>query len=272
MRDSLTPEKFGEELSAPTREANDLFRGLIEEKLKIHSDLRKSPICAPLMTQVTALLNDLVKDGLLALELKASDEDYLREIYRGAQSNDSVDAHSSHVDSNDVRESAIAMGEIYRANYENIFKQHLLGLARKIKKSKVKSNTEALGILTDYKKGKHKELFRSLIPQIRNSIVHQDCVIDQQNRTITFNDQDKTPIVASYDEFRQVFLETIYLKLAVSVAEFELNLPIIKDILAKREAAVRAIEKYHLKVERREGGPSLYDFGKFAEEREKKKE
>jgi hypothetical protein len=148
----------------------------------------------------------------------------------------------------------------YVANYETMFYTYLVEPAQEISGRKIGSNARVLDILMSYKERKHSEVFRSLIPQIRNSIQHQDFIIDPKQPKITFYDKNKSPLALTLEEYARIFWESFFLSLAFDVAYFDLRKDIVKFLLEAINTVDEFLKAHELKLlPQKEGGLSILD-------------
>lgn len=105
------------------------------------------------------------------------------------------------------KEAFKKLNKAYVIHYENLCNTYLRQLARKICGRAITNNAKVLKVVSSYKNNKHAELFRSLIPQIRNSVQHQDFVIDVKKPVITFYDRKKPPLSITLQEYSNIFWE-----------------------------------------------------------------
>lgn len=265
LRKSLSPEELEKVLEDPSLKGTRFFKRLVEEKRRMGTELRRSPAGARQIAQAKALYDDLVSDGYLKLDFGLFSRSSLREAYQIDHSHEGVGEHFGKVESKNFHESVLAMAQIYRVNFENIFKEFLRPMAELIENRSIKSNGDALATLTGYRQGKFKDLFRILIPQIRNSVDHSDFLIDDKKREVVFRDRKKPPLVLGEDVFRGIFMESFMLKLSISTAAFELEGPLLDDVIQQLERVGTFVEKNKLRLVPKEGGPSIYEIGKELE-------
>lgn len=100
--------------------------------------------------------------------------------------------------------------------------------------------------------------------QIRNSIIHEDFLIDPEKELLSFIDEKKEPLALSYLDFASIFYEAIDLKMSFIAAEYELKKSYLEDVQDKRETAIRLAAKHGIEL-----GPDedVYEIGKILSER-----
>src|SRR5271157_498523 len=125
LRKSLSPEELEEVLGAPTPDGTRFFRKLVKEKQKQGLELRKSPAAARQITHAKEFYDDLVRDGHVKLDWRLFSQTSLRGMYRTDQSHEGIAEHFEKVESKDFHQSAMAIAQAYRVNFENIFKEFL---------------------------------------------------------------------------------------------------------------------------------------------------
>jgi hypothetical protein len=270
LRKSLSPEELEDVLVAPTSEATRFFGKLVEERQEQGRILRRDPNIARQIDNAKELFSYVVADGLARSVMELFPQPSLRSAYQTDQSHEAVAEHFDRVESKDFHESALAMAQVYRVNFENIFREFLRPVADKIAGRATASNGDALKVLNEYKSAKYQYLFKSLVPHIRNSIDHSDFFIDDKHQTIVFRDRQKPELVLRHQTFRGIFMESFTLKLSVSAAASELTQATTQDILRKQERVVNFVRKHHLKLIPKEGGPTIYEVGRLLEDREGK--
>lgn len=160
LRESVSPSKFAEIIASPNLESAELFRESINElRENCEKHRAKHSLVSKQIDWALNFYQDLIKDGLIAVNEDFATTPPAIEMYQVAQARDTMRSYSTDLKSENPRTSLLAMTKIYGVNYEDIFKEILRPLASKIEKKRIRRNSKALQIISSYKEEKHKLLF-----------------------------------------------------------------------------------------------------------------
>jgi len=229
----MTPDEVREYLHKRFAEDFQFFKRLIKEAKEGKQWIRNRPEIKPLLEKVENFYNDLISDGYVKKDFSLFESDKL-EDWKRSQSRDEVVSLLRELDKTndeDYQNVFRDWNRVYVNEYETIINTYLIEPSRKICGRRIRNKARVLNTLSSYKNGKYVELFRSLIPQIRNSIQHQDFIIDPKQPRITFYDRNKPPLTLTLKEYAKIFWEPFFLTLAFDVAWFDLRSGIIEILL-----------------------------------------
>jgi len=233
MAEKLTPDEMREYLHGRFTEDFQIFRRVVSEQKEGYEWLRSQPQIKPLLGKVGVFYGDLTSDGYIKKDLSLFERDRLEE-WKWSQSRDEAISFLRELDKTkykDYQEIFRKWNRVYVNEYETLCKEYLVKPAQKICGRRIENKTRVLNTLSSYREGKHAKLFKSLVPQIRNSIQHQDCIIDPKEPKITFYDRKKVPLTLTLEEYAEIFWECFFLTLAFDIAWFDLRYEIIGIML-----------------------------------------
>jgi len=148
--------------------------------------------------------------------------------------------------------------KIYTIYYETLISSYLKQPAQKILGRPIENKTKILQTLSSYRKGKHSNLLESLKPHVRNSIQHQDFVINPIKPEVTFYDRKKTPLTLTFNEYFDILWESFFLTLAFDIASFDLKSGILDMLTEAVDVVDEYLKAHDLKLVRAPAGePAL---------------
>ena len=229
VAEKSTPEEFDQFYTSSFEKDLLFFKRLVTERRKSTESIRKGPEIQPLLKKVENFYADLITDRYVKKNLSLLKNGGTLESFKVSQA---IEEQTSFLEElrtgvNDYKEFFRKANKAYTINYETLCKSYLVPLAQKVLGHPIKSKATAIDTLSSYKNRKHEELFKSLIPQIRNSVSHQDFIIDPKMPRITFYDRKKSPLTLTLEEYSNIVWEGFFLSLAFSIADFD----IVSDIL-----------------------------------------
>jgi hypothetical protein len=258
----MTPDEVREYLHKRFVEDFQVFQRLIMEEKEGSQWIRNQPQVKPLFEKVENFYNDLISDGYIKKDFSLFESDKLEE-WKWSQSRDEAVSLLRELDKNnyeDYQKVFRKWNRVYANEYETIITTYLIEPAQKICGRRIRNKACVLNTLSFYKNGKYAELFRNLIPQIRNSIQHQDFIIDPKQPKITFYDSKKPPLTLTLEEYSEIFWEPFFLTLAFDIAWFDLRLGIIEILLEAIYIVDEFFKKREYKLMPVEGGLSILDW------------
>lgn len=140
-------------------------------------------------------------------------------------------------DSNDIEKAKDALCKMYAFNYEDVCKYFFKLYARIISGKKIESCSTCIDIIKKYEPDM-EFILQYFIPQIRNSIHHNDAYYDHTDKVVIFPDREKKPIGITIDHLRVGCSMQIVNKVCMSAVED-----------SKRLAAGKVAQYYHEKTE-----------------------
>lgn len=200
-------------------------------------------------------------DGYIKKDLSLFERDKI-EQWKSSQSRDEFVSLLKELDETQYRDYQKVFrnwNRAYANQYETIFNMYLIKPAQKISSRRISTKTRVLNTLKSYREEKHSELFSSLIPQIRNSIQHQDFIIDPKQPKITFYDKRKPPLTLTIKEYSKIFWESFFLVLAFDIACFDLTSNLIEIILESIDILNDYLKKHGKKLVEDKFGLSILD-------------
>lgn len=189
----MTPDEIQSYLHERFIKDIKVFNRLVKEQEESHNWLRTQPEVRPILERVATFYADLVADGYVKKDFGLFEHDEIKD-WKFAQSRAEYISTLNELDqkkNKDYSEIFRKWNRAYVNNYETIIDQYLVSPAQNIAGRKISDKTRILNTLREYRDGKHFHMFESLIPQIRNSIQHQDFIIDPKQPKITFYDKKK---------------------------------------------------------------------------------
>jgi hypothetical protein len=228
----MTPDEFQEYLHKRFTEDFQVFKRLVFEQKEGFEKIRSQPQVKLLLKKVEDFYNDLISDGYIKKDFSLFESDKL-EAWKWSQARDESISILRELDKTkqDYQEVFRKWNRVYANQYETLCNEYLVKPAQKILGKRIKNKARVLKTLSSYKEGKYAELFRSLIPQIRNSIQHQDFIIDPKQPKITFYDRNKPPLTLTLEECSEIFWEPFFLTLAFDISLSNLRSGIIEILL-----------------------------------------
>lgn len=259
----MTPDEMEKYLHQRFKEDMAVFERLVTEQRKAHDWLRKQATISPLLEKIEKFYADLVSDGYIQKDMSLFEHNKIKN-WIDSQSRDEYVSIMNELEN----KKKLHYGEIFRKwnrayviNYESMIDQYLAEPAQKISGKSLFDKAKILEVLKKYKQGKHFDLFRSLVPQVRNSIQHQDFIIDPKQPKITFYDRKKPPMPFAINEYAEIFYESFFLAQSFDVANFDLKKDILDILLDSIKVVDDFIKKQGLKLSpREEGGLSILDY------------
>lgn len=257
-----TPDEMKEYLYQRFMEDMGIFNRLVMERRQAHDWLRKQLPIIPLLKKVKELYADLESDGYLKKDMSLFEHDRIRRWITSQSRKEYADIMKGLHNKKGLRYDEVFRKWVraYTINYESMISQYLVELALKISGKRISNNAKVLGTLKSYRQGKYSDLFKSLIPHVRNSIQHQDFIIDPKQPKITFYDRRKQPMSFTLEEYSQVVYESFFLTQSFDIADFDLRKNILDILLDAVNVVNGYIKKRRLKLSpREEGGLSILD-------------
>jgi len=123
-----------------------------------------------------------------------------------------------HGESKDIELAKEALCKMYAHNYEDVCKSYLKLFARIITGKKIDSCGNCINIILKFEP-EMQFILQYFIPQIRNSIDHNDQYFDHENKLMIFPDRDKIPIELTIEHLRIGCDMQIVNKVCFSAAE-----------------------------------------------------
>ena len=121
-------------------------------------------------------------------------------------------------DSNDIEKAKEALCKMYAFNYEDVCKYFFKLYARIISGKKIESCPTCIDIIKKYEPDM-EFILQYFIPQIRNSIHHNDAYYDHTDKVVIFPDREKKPIGITIDHLRVGCSMQIVNKVCMSTVE-----------------------------------------------------
>lgn len=240
-----------------------ILKRLVYEQKERFDKVRNNKEIQQLLEKVMSLYEDLIEDKYL---IKTRGMFKQSPLQTAKNSQARKDASSYLTELEEKKESNYKVifrnwNRFYTIEYEMLIQTYLLPLAKKINKRKNVKKGRVLESLSKYKEGKHIEVFRCLIPQIRNSIQHADYVINPKEPIITFYDRKKSPLSVSLDDYYKIVWESFFLTLAFDIAVFDLEFGIYEYIIRELDFLQEYGKKHNLKfISKKEAPLSLLDW------------
>jgi hypothetical protein len=261
MAEKLTPSELDRFISSAFVEDLQLVKRLVTEEKEGFDHLRELPALQSLIKEVSAFYEDLVTDQCLRKDLSLFKKNEIMR-YKSIQARDEAMSTLEELDTRSRqhhKEIFRRWNKIYAINYETLCDTYLIEPAEKLGRHPTNSKSEALRILTSYRNGKHVKIFESLIPQIRNSIQHQDFTIDPRQPEITFYDKKKPPLTLTMEEYQHILYGSLFLMSAFDVAYFDLRFEVVNALIKAIDVVDGFLKRHRLTL--KEGGPlSLLDW------------
>lgn len=223
--------------------------------------MRNQPEIKPLLKKVKNFYDDLISNGYIKKDFSLFERDKIEE-WKWSQSRDEAASLRRELDKTnfeDYQKVFRKWNRVYANEYETIINTYLIESARKICGKQIRNKARVLKTLSSYKNGKHAKLFRSLIPQIRNSIQQQDFIIDPKKPRITFFDRNKPPLDLTLEEYSKIFWEPFFLTLAFDTAWFDLRIGIIEILLEEIDIVDKYLKKHNYKLVPNKDSLSILD-------------
>ena len=257
----MTPNEFQEYIKKRFSEDFLVFKRLIQEQKEDFQSIRDQPPIKGLLENVKNFYNDLISDGHIKKDFSLFESDKLEE-WKWSQSRDEATSLLRELETKheNYQEVFRKCNRVYANQYETLSNEYLVKPAQNILGKCISNKARVLKTLSSYKERKYVELFRNLIPQIRNSIQHQDFLIDPKQPKITFYDRNKSPLTLTLEEYSQTLLGVFFLILAFDIAWFDLRLGIIDILLEAIDTVDDYFKKQKDKLKQDEFGPSILDW------------
>jgi hypothetical protein len=258
----MTPNEFHKYMQKRFSEDFLVFKRLIKEQKKGFQRIKNQPPIKPLLEKVESFYNDLILDGHIKKDFSLFESDKLEE-WKWSQSRDeaiSLLRELEETKHKDYQEVFRKWNRVHANQYETLCNEYLVKPAQKILGKRIRNKARVLKTLSSYKEGKYAELFGNLIPQIRNSIQHQDFLIDPKQPKITFYDRNKPPLTLTLEEYSEILWEPFFLTLAFDIAWFDLRSGIIEILIEAIDTVDEFFKKRGDKLMPDEFGLSILDW------------
>ena len=261
MAKKSTPEEFKQFTSSTFQKDLQFFKRLVMEQRERFEWAGNQPEVKYLLKKVKNFYDDLIADGHVKKNLSLLEGRSFEE-YKVSQAREEAVSLLKKLRTNKhYKEVFRKWNKVYVINYETLCNSYLVTPAQKISSRAIKDKAKVLHTLSSYRNKKHGELFRSLIPQIRNSISHQDFIIDPKEPKITFFDRRKPPLELTIDEYYDIFWELYFLTMAFDIGYFDLQSGILDILIEAVDTVDNYLKKHGLKLVRaKEEALSLLDW------------
>ena len=262
LADKMTHDELGKVISERFEKDLQFLKRLVTEQRKRHEWARKKPEIQHLLKKVENFYNDLIADEYVKKDLSLFGGRSF-EYYKLGQAREEVTSllEELRICDKDYKEVFRKANRAYVINYETLCDSYLVALAQKISGRPIRNKARVLYTLSSYRDKKHEELFKSLIPQTRNSISHQNFLIDPKQPKITFYDRGNPPLELTVEEYADIFWESFFLALAFDIAEFDLKSGTLDILIEAVDIVDDYAKKHDLKFVRGKEAPlSLLDW------------
>ena len=262
MATKSTPEEFKQFTSSTFQKDLQFLKRLVTEQRKRFEWARKKPEVQYLLKKVKNFYDDLIADGYVKKDPTLFEGRSFEEYKVGQAREEAVSLlEELAIDNKDYKEVFRKLNKVYVINYETLCNSYLIAPAQKISGHVIKNKARVLHILSSYRNKKHAKLLRSLIPQIRNSISHQDFLINPKEPKITFYDRRKRPLELAINEYVDIFWESYFLTIAFDIGYFDLQSGILDILIEAVDIVDNYLKKHDLKLVRaKEEALSLLDW------------
>lgn len=272
----MNPEEFDDWIKTEFHKDFSIFRKIWEYWVSLIRNARGAPEIDVFVKQLRHLYRDLFNDGIFKLEAYLQTRPILDE-YKKGQSAQRVakNIDLALVSNKSYKKSLDALNESYKILYEFVCKI-LRPMARGIDK-RAYSCGKVFETMREYRNGEYNSLFDSLIPQIKNSISHEDYLIDNKKAVITFFDKHKKSLPLPLHQYRDIFYELFCLWVAFGIVDFDLRAGFTNLLIKYIENVDEYLKEHNLKlVPAKRKGHTIFEIGKaiermkFAAENERK--
>jgi hypothetical protein len=239
----------------------DFFSRLIIEHEKRIEWVKSQPTTCQLIIDAENFYDDLILDGFIKKDFDLFKQDIV-ENRKSAQSREEYCNNLDELISNkniDQFEAFRKMNRTYVNNYESTINLYFISIAQKISGNPKATKGNVLSTLMNYREGKYSSLFDSFVPQIRNSIQHQNFIIDTHQPIISFFDNKKTPLVLPLRQYSEIFWKNFFVAIAFDAAYFELKQPLLKIIIEAVNTVQGFLKKRGTKLPSRYKDLSILD-------------
>lgn len=258
----MNPEEMGSYIGSRFEKDLGTYKRLISEEKERFNKIRNTAGIQPLLIKVRTMYEDLIADGYL----KKDYDMFRHEAIEYSKSSQARKEAASLLKELEGKQEhyKIIFGKgnrVYVILYENLIQSYLVPLAQRLNGKPIVDKAKVLDALIKYKGGKHAEVFRSLIPQIRNSIQHVDCFIDKKKPQITFYDRRKEPLILAVEEYWAILFEAFLLAIAFDIVTFDITYPFYEYFIEQLDVVQEYLKKNGLKYKRSDNAPlSLLDW------------
>lgn len=261
LSEKMTAEELNEYISLRFEKNLETFKNLVNEEKDRIEQIREDPSIKYLLQKAKNFYEDLIADGYVKKDFSLFKGETLK-FYKLHQARDesvSLLEEIRKINPKYYKTIFRKLNRFYVINYEALFRSYLVELAQKVSGRCISNNSKVLFILSSYKNGKHKELFRSLIPQIRNSIQHQDFIVDPKQPQIIYYDRIKPPLKLDIDGFIELCYELFFLHIVFDITHFDLISGLLDILIEAVDVVNDFIKKHNLKLVRG-GALSILDW------------
>lgn len=246
----MTADELNEYISSRFEKDRKSFKRLAEEERARFDQVRNDPPIKEILKKAKDFYDDLIADGYVKKDFSLVEGETL-EFYKLHQAREEASSYLDELEDmklENYKGIFRKWNKFYVINYETICSEHLVELAQNVSGRCISNKSRILGILSSYRNEKHKELFRSLIPQIRNSVQHQDFIIDPKQPKITFYDRRKSPLNFSIEEYSKLGWELFFLILVFDIINFDLVSDILNVVIEAVDIVDDFAKKHNLKL------------------------
>jgi archaellum component FlaC len=249
MSEKMTMDEMTEYIRSRFEKDFGVFKRLINEQKKRTDEIRDKPEIQPLLKRVRNLYEDLISDGCLKKDFDMFKRENL-EHEKTSQARREVSTILNELVGHPEKDYRIVfrkMNRVYAINYETLIQTYLIQLAQRLSGKPMVDKAKVLEVLSKYKNGKYAEIFKSLIPQVRNSIQHTDYLIDPKKPQITFYDRKKPPLSFNIEEYSTILWEPWFLTIAFDIATFDIPLGFFQYLIEELDVVQNFLKEHNLK-------------------------
>ncbi len=259
----MTCEEIDEYVHTQFTKDMQFFNRILKEQEEVHEWIKTDPQIQPLLASIKSFYGDLVSDGHIKKDLSLLDFDKMKnmQVCQSREEYTELLGESRLSENTEYHEPFRKLNRAYVINYECVIDEYLVSPAEKILGRKILNKGQVLNIINSYKRGKYAELLRSLIPQIRNGVQHQNFLIDPKQPKITFFDRSKKPLSLTLEEYRKICSRNLCLILSFDVAHYELANNLLRVLLEAANTVDEFLKKHNLRISPsdKEKGLSIVD-------------
>ena len=263
LSERMTADELQKYFSSRFEDDLLFFKRVVTEEKERTDEIRSETALQPLLKEVKQFFDDLVSDGYVTKDLSLIKENHHELYIIGQQRDEARTILDELIEGKEKTNKEVLRkwNRLYVIYYETVLNSDLISLAEKISGKRITEKGKVLDKLKFYRNGRYADIFRSLIPQIRNSIQHRDFVIAPIKPEITFNDRNKPPLTLSMNEYYSKLSELIALSAAFDVATFDLEYSILKVLLNDIDVVYNFCKKHNLRFQKSKDSPlSLIDW------------
>lgn len=265
---TLNPDEFDKELESNSFEDIKKLKDFVKLEDENHNIVLQDDEIKIVFQEILNLYNDLIDERLLKIRLFSFELSTIESIKDSQAREEIFDKLMKIENGVSNNESFLLMNEIYTTLYEKICSIYLRKIAYAISRKDASRRGKRIKTISNYKSEKYKKLFSNLRSDIRNSIAHEDFLIDKKKPIINFYKDGSLYLSLTNIEYDEIIKNLINIQMGFDRARWELTKNFEYDLIER----INIVEKY-LKTRgvilkpSKDSKKSVYDYSEMIKKR-----